>query len=296
MSMKKNMMRLMLAMLLSAIVTISAAAQITTSEIVGVVTDQNGAAVVGATVTVVHEPTGSKSSSVTNDDGRYNLPGLRVGGPYTITVTAPGFKQQESQNVTTSVGNTSNINFALSVAEANAVVTVTSDTTFSEERTGASTSISNDVINTLPTTGRRINDFAKLSPFYGGGPFGGSIAGQDNRMNNITVDGSYFNNSFGLSGQPGERTNVSPISLEAIQEFQVNVAPYDVRQGNFVGAGINTVTKSGTNTYHGSAYYDFRNETFGGTKTGNLLFNRGQLDYKLWGFTIGGPLPYLRFG
>ncbi|HEV7701675.1 MAG TPA: hypothetical protein VGO43_15700, partial [Pyrinomonadaceae bacterium] len=141
-----------------------------------------------------------------------------------------------------------------------------------------------------------INDFAKLSPFYGGGPFGGSIAGQDNRMNNITVDGSYFNNSFGLSGQPGERTNVSPISLEAIQEFQVNVAPYDVRQGNFVGAGINTVTKSGTNTYHGSAYYDFRNETFGGTKTGNLLFNRGQLDYKLWGFTIGGPLPYLRFG
>jgi hypothetical protein len=296
MTMNKNMMRLILAMLVAAIVSISATAQVTTSEIVGTVSDSNGAAVVGATVTVVHEPTGSKSTSETNSEGRFNLPGLRVGGPYTVTVTAPGFKQQVSKDVTTSLGNASTFNFTLSVAEASAEVTVTGDETFSQEKTGASTNISNDVITTIPTTGRRINDFAKLSPFYGGGPFGGSIAGQDNRMNNITVDGSYFNNSFGLSAQPGERTGVSPISLEAVQELQINVAPYDVRQGNFVGAGINTVTKSGTNTYHGSAYYNFRNETFGGTKNGNLIFNRGQLDYKLWGFTVGGPLPYLKFG
>lgn len=293
---KKNIMRSMLALLFAAIVSISVTAQVTTSEIVGVVSDQNGASVKGATVTAIHEPTGSKATTVTNSDGRYSFPGLRVGGPYSVTVTSSGFSEQKLEGITTSLGNSSTVDFTLSVAGANAQVTVPSDTTFSEDRTGATTNISNDVINTLPTTGRRINDFAKLSPFYGGGPFGGSIAGQDNRMNNITVDGSYFNNSFGLSGQPGERTGVSPISLEAIQEFQINVAPYDVRQGNFVGAGINTVTKSGTNTYHGSAYYDFRNETFGGTKTGNLIFNRGQLDYKLWGFTVGGPLPYLRFG
>lgn len=286
----------MRAILFAAIVSVSVNAQVTTSDIAGIVSDQNGAVVSGATVTAIHLPTGSKYTTVTNDDGRYTLPGLRVGGPYKITVTATGFKEQKIEDVTTGLGTSSTVNFSMSVAETSAEVTVTSDETFSDVKTGASTNISRDVISTMPTTGRRINDFAKLSPFYGGGPFGGSIAGQDNRMNNITVDGSYFNNSFGLSGQPGERTSVSPISLEAIQEFQINVAPYDVRQGNFVGAGINTVTKSGTNIYHGSAYFNWRNETFGGTKNGDLIFNRGQSDYKLWGFTVGGPLPYLKFG
>lgn len=287
----------MLALMFAAIVSVTVSAQVTTSEIVGTVVDTNGAAINGATVTVVHEPTGSKSTGVTNDEGRFNLSGLRVGGPYTVTVSAPGFKQQISRDVTTSLGNASTFNFKLGVAETNVEVTVSGDDTFSEVRTGASTNVSNDVLTTIPTTGRRINDFAKLSPFFNAtGNFGGSIAGQDARMNNITVDGSYFNNSFGLSAQPGERTGVSPISLEAVQELQINVAPYDVRQGNFTGAGINTVTKSGTNTYHGSAYYNWRNETFGGTKNGNLTFNRGQSDFKLWGFTVGGALPYFNFG
>lgn len=287
----------MMALLMAVIVSVSVTAQVTTSDIVGVVADQSGAVVAGATVTALHTPSGSKYSTTTNGEGRYTLPGLRVGGPYVITVAQPGFKDQKADNVITSLGNSSTINFTMSVAETSVEVTVTSDDTFSEARTGASTSVGNEIVSTLPTINRRLNDFAKLTPSYSGGPFGGSVAGQDNRMNNITVDGSYFNNSFGLSGQPGERTSVSPISLDAIEEFQINVAPFDVRQGNFVGAGINTITKSGNNTYHGSGYYNFRNETFLGTKVGpTLLFNRGQLDYKLWGLTFGGPLPFFNFG
>src|SRR5580765_2841701 len=176
----KNIMRSMLAVLLAAIVSVSVSAQVTTSDIVGVVTDQTGAVVAGATVIATHEPTGSKYSTTTNSDGRFTLPGVRVGGPYKVTVTSSGFKELSHDGINTSLGNASAVNFTLNVADANAVVTVTSDTTFSNELTGATTNISNNVISNLPTTGRRINDFAKLSPFYGGGPFGGSIAGQDN--------------------------------------------------------------------------------------------------------------------
>ena len=124
----------------------------------------------------------------------------------------------------------------------------------------------------LPTVSGRINDMTRLTPQYGGS---GTFAGQDNRMNNITVDGSYFNNSFGLGGQPGDRTGVAPISLEAIEQVQVSVAPYDVRQGNFVGAGVNTVTRSGTNRLTGSVYTRYRNESFVGTEAAGLAFNPG---------------------
>ncbi|MFT3743577.1 MAG: carboxypeptidase-like regulatory domain-containing protein [Pyrinomonadaceae bacterium] len=293
---KKKFMGWIFSIFAAAVFTVSVTAQVTTSDIVGVVSDPNGAVVSGATITAVHTPSGSKYSTTTNGEGRFTLPGLRVGGPYTITVSQGGFKDQKANDVFTSLGNTSTINFTMNVADANVEVTVTSDDTFSEVKTGSSTNLSLNEIGSIPTGGRRVNDFAKLSPFYGGGPFGGSIAGQDNRMNNITVDGSYFNNSFGLGGQPGERTNVSPIPLDAIEEFQINVAPYDVRQGNFVGAGINTITKSGTNSYHGSGYYNFRNETFLGKEAGPNLFNRGQLDYKLYGLTFGGALPFFNFG
>jgi Carboxypeptidase regulatory-like domain len=294
----KTFIRPMLVLILAGIFsfTLSVTAQVTTSEIVGVVTDQNGAVLAGATVTAIHEPSGSSSSTVTNKDGRYTLPGLRVGGPYRVTVSSSGFSDQKLEGITTSLGNASTVDFNLSVAEVNAVVNVTSDDLFSEAKTGASTNVSNDVVSTLPTISRRLNDFAKLSPHYGGGPFGGSVAGQDNRLNNITVDGSYFNNSFGLSGQPGERSGVSPIALDSIAEFQINVAPYDVRQGNFTGAGINTVTKSGTNAYHGSGYYNWNNQKFIGTETGKLPFNPGTSKYKLWGLTVGGPLPFFNFG
>ena len=133
--------------------------------------------------------------------------------------------------------------------------------------------MSREEIATLPTVSGRINDITRLTPQASGMSF----AGQDNRLNNITVDGSYFNNSFGLAGAPGERTGVAPISLEAIEQVQVNVAPFDVRQGNFVGAGVNTVTRSGTNRFTGSVYHRFRNEDFVGTEAKGLPFNPGHV-------------------
>ncbi len=126
----------------------------------------------------------------------------------------------------------------------------------------------------LPTVSGRINDITRLTPQAGNG---GTFAGQDNRMNNMTVDGSYFNNSFGLAGQPGDRTGVAPISLEAIEQVQVSVAPFDVRQGNFVGAGVNTVTRSGSNRYTGAVYYRYRNDSYVGKKSGGSDLQSGHL-------------------
>ncbi|MGH7699876.1 MAG: TonB-dependent receptor, partial [Gemmatimonadales bacterium] len=164
------------------------------------------------------------------------------------------------------------------------------DAVFSSERTGAATSLGREELAALPTIARRIEDFARLSPQYGGGPFGYSFAGQDNRLNNTTVDGSYFNNSFGLAGQPGDRTNVAPISLDAIEQVQVNIAPYDVRQGNFVGAGINSVTRSGTNQFSGSAYFQFRDEGLVGTEAKGLTVDPGTFSYDLVGLRLSGPI------
>ena len=137
-------------------------------------------------------------------------------------------------------------------------------------RTGAATAVTRDDLATLPTISGRITDITRLTPQYGGS---GTFAGQDNRANNITVDGSYFNNSFGLgvtTGGIGDRTGVAPISLEAIEQVQVSVAPYDVRQGNFTGAGVNTVTRSGTNKFTGSVYRRTRNESYVGTEAAGL--------------------------
>jgi hypothetical protein len=162
-----------------------------------------------------------------------------------------------------------------------------SDAVFSSERTGASTSVSRETLATLPTISQRLQDITRLTPQAGGN---NTFAGQDNRMNNITVDGSYFNNSFGLAGSPGDRTQVAPISLAAIEQVQVSIAPFDVRQGNFVGAGVNTVTRSGTNDFRGSLYYQFRDNKLVGTEAGTATINPGTFDYGNTGFWVGGPI------
>jgi hypothetical protein len=169
-------------------------------------------------------------------------------------------------------------------------VTAQSSEIFSSARTGAATAVSRDVLQNLPTVRDRINDYARLSPQYSEGPFGGSFVGQDNRLNNITVDGSYFNNSFGLAGQPGDRTGVTPISMAAIEEIQINVAPYDVRQGHFVGAGVNTVTRSGANQYRGSGYYWWRDDSLVGTEAKGLAYNPGSFDFRRYGGWASGPI------
>lgn len=280
--------------MLAGIFSVSVFAQVTTSEMVGRVTDAQGAPVAGAVVEALHVPSGTNYTVATNESGRYTIPGMRVGGPYTVKVIQAGFKEQSVSDIQLSLGTAATVNFTLSTAISETVnVQAEDNAIFSETKTGASTSVSTQQLENLPTISRRINDFTRLTPQAGGG---GTFAGQDNRLNNITVDGSYFNNSFGLAGQPGDRTGVSPISLDAIEAVQVNVAPYDVRQGNFVGAGVNTVTRSGTNTYGGSVYYLFRRPNLVGKEAGDNPFNPGEFKFKNWGFRFGGPLPFPNFG
>jgi hypothetical protein len=265
---------------------------VTTGSVTGVVLDAQKQAVPGATVVAVHEPSGTRYEATTRADGRFLLPGMRVGGPYSVTASLTGFQPQTVRDVIVSLGVASDLELTLSTAAISEEITVTGQTSeiFSSARTGAATAVSREILQSLPTIRDRINDYARLSPQYNEGPFGGSFVGQDNRLNNITVDGSYFNNSFGLAGQPGDRTGVTPISTAAIEEIQINVAPYDVRQGHFVGAGVNTVTRSGANQFRGSAYWWFRDNDLVGTEAKGQTYNPGSFDYDRYGGWASGPI------
>jgi hypothetical protein len=261
---------------------------VTNGSMTGVVGDSQGGLVPGATVTAVHEPSGTTYEATTQTDGRFTIPAMRVGGPYKVSASLSGFGTETKTGVNVTLGTSTDLTFSLKVATVTEQVTVvgTVDNTFGSQRTGASTAVTRSEMALLPTVSGRINDMTRLSPQYSGS---GSFGGADNRMNNITIDGSYFNNSFGLAGQPGDRTGVAPVSLEAIEQVQVSVAPYDVRQGNFVGAGVNTVTRSGTNRFTGSVYHRTRNEDFVGTEAAGLAFNPGTFDTTNTGFWAGGP-------
>ena len=270
----------------------AAAQGVTTGAIAGVITDAQGGVIPGVTVTAVHLPSGTTYENVTQADGRYYIPGVRVGGPYKVSASLTGFSTETTNDVTVTLGVSADLNFRLRVATLAEEVTVIghSDPVFSSGRTGAATSVMREDLASLPTISGRITDITRLTPQYGGS---GTFAGQDNRANNVTVDGSYFNNSFGLgvtTGGIGDRTGVAPISLEAIEQVQVQVAPYDVRQGNFVGAGVNTVTRSGTNRITASVYRRMRDESYVGTEAAGLPFNPGTFTTHVTGTWAGGPI------
>lgn len=262
----------------------------TTAAISGKVTSKAGEPLPGVNVIAVHEPSGTKYGTSTRGDGSYYLPNMRVGGPYTVTASIVGYQKQTREGIYTQLAQTVDLNFSLAeeaVAGQEVVIVAERPTVLSASRTGAATSVATEAITKLPTISRTIGDFTRLTPQASGTS---SYGGLDNRLNNVTVDGSYFNNSFGLAGQPGDRTGVAPISLDAIEQVQVNIAPYDVRQGNFVGAGVNTVTRSGTNEISGSAYYLFRHQGLVGTKAGDLTRDPGTFSYRQVGVRIGGPI------
>src|SRR5438034_484176 len=266
---------------------------VTTAAIAGVVSDSSGAPLEGARVVAVHGPSGTAYAAVTRADGRFTIPGMRVGGPYRVSVALVGYRQEVQDQIQLTLGGTADLRFALARATLElepVTVTATSNPVFSAERTGAATTIAAAQIAHLPTISRRVEDLLRLTPQYSAMSFGFSFAGQDNRFNNMTIDGSYFNNSFGLAGQPGDRTGVAPVSLDALEQLQVNVAPYDVRQGNFVGAGINMVTRSGTNDVNGTLYYNTRSDNFVGTQAGPNTFNPGSFKYHDIGVALGGPI------
>jgi hypothetical protein len=262
---------------------------VTTSQIRGVVTSPAGP-LAGAQITAVHEPSGSRYTATSRADGRYAIPGMRVGGPYTVSAIAIGFERQSRGNVFLTLGQASDVDFGMrdAVVQLQDLTVAAQAGVFSSTRTGAATTITQEQISTLPTINRSINDLTRLTPQVRGQNF----VGADSRLNNITIDGSYFNNSFGLGAgaTPGGRTGVAPISIDAIEQVQVNIAPFDVRQGNFVGAGINAVTKSGTNEFKGSLYYQYRNESFVGTQAGAIAFDPGTFKFDNIGARLGGPI------
>ncbi len=272
----------------------SAAGQgVTTGQIAGVVTDAQKQPVAGASVIAIHEPSGTSYETTTRPDGRFFIPNMRVGGPYTITVAYTGsgsaaFEPATQSDIVVNLGVATDLPLTVRPISVTETVTVTaqSDTVFSSARTGAATAIGREELATLPTVSGRLGDLTRLTPQASGSSF----AGQDTRMNNITVDGAYFNNSFGLRNAPGDTSGVAPISLEAIEQVQVSVAPFDVRQGNFVGAGVNTVTRSGTNRLTGSFYHRFRNQDFVGTEAQGLTVNPGTFTYRNTGGWAAGPV------
>ncbi len=289
--MKSSMLTMLFFCLGFLAISTTLNAQVTTSSMVGRIVDENNEPLIGATVVAVHQPSGTRYGTVTNEEGRFTIPAMRIGGPYQITTSYVGFQEQVRDNVFLSLGTaaTLDVKLASEAVEIEGVQVVASrNDVFSSDRTGAATNITTQQLNSLPTLNRNFLDFSRLTPQSNGSSF----AGQDTRLNNITIDGSLLNNSFGLSGEPGGRTGISPISLDAIEEVQVNLAPYDVRQAGFVGAGINAVTRSGTNEFSGSAFYNFRNENLTGTKAGTATFDKAQnsFDIKQYGLRIGGPI------
>ncbi len=281
---------LLLTLFLSFLSSSLFAQGITTAGIQGVVTDRNGDPLPGANVVAVHNPSGSVYGTSTRANGRFNITGMRVGGPYTISASFIGYNKQIQENVYLELGQNLTLNFTLTETQIelrDITVEAERSTIIRSDKTGSGTTIPRENIENLPTISRRLEDLVRLTPQASSQA---RIGGVDNRLNNITVDGSYFNNSFGLAGLPGNRTGVAPISIEAIEQIQVNISPFDVRQGNFVGANINTVTKSGTNNYTGSVYYNYRNDEFVGTKAGDIQFNPGTFRFNQFGLSLSGPI------
>ena len=287
------MKRFVVSSLLAASMSVSATivlAQVTTGSMQGRVTaQQGGAGLPSVRVRALHTPSGTAYQALTRADGRYSIPGMRVGGPYSVTATTIGFAPQTKNGLVVQLGVATEENFVIAPAAVQlTTVSITAQTggVMSSSRNGAATTVSRDVLSQLPTISRNISDVTRLTPQASGTSF----AGQDTRLNNITVDGSFFNNSFGLGSTPGGRTNVSPIPLDAVDQIQVNVSPFDVRQGNFVGAGVNAVTKSGTNTFSGSVYRQARDQGNVGTSAGKLTVNPGTFTFSQWGARLGGPI------
>jgi hypothetical protein len=268
--------------------------QVTTSSISGVVRNQKNEVLIGATIQATHVPTGTKYNSTTNKNGSYVLPAVRVGGPYIIQTTYVGYKKDEVAEINTQLGVTSNVDFYLideSIALKEVVVTAGKNNIFSKEKTGAAQQFGRRELTTVPITGARtIDGITKYNPFGNGNSFGA----QDSRLNNFTIDGSQFNNNFGLgsSAQAGGRTGASAISLDAIEQLQVNVAPFDIRQSGFTGAGINAVTRSGTNEIEGSAYQTQRDNssTYVGNNARGTTVTASKFDEKVQGFRLGAPI------
>jgi len=289
-SVLKQALSVMLVILISII---KVNAQETTAEIQGLITVGN-AGIAGANITAIHQPTGTKYVTTSRNDGRYNLTNLKIGGPYLLQVTYVGLKPEKQDDITLLLGQTYKANFAMVEASSNLKEVVVSsnkqDKVFNNARTGSQETFNRNQITSLPTISRSYKDIIKLTPTYNSGSFGG----QSSQLNNITIDGANFNNSFGLAGDIGGQTGQNAVSLDAIEQIQVNTSPFDVKNGGFVGGGVNSVSRSGTNTYQGSVYEYFKSKDWQGYEVNGAPYTikvpKLDYSYDLKGFTAGGAI------
>ncbi|WP_034921303.1 carboxypeptidase regulatory-like domain-containing protein [Gillisia sp. CAL575] len=285
--MKRNLLLFVTAILLS----FTGFSQVTTAEMSGIVYEAQDLVLPGANVKAVHTPTGTVYGAVTNFDGRFTLLNLRIGGPYTITISFVGFKEYILTDVDLKLGQTFNLEVTMA-ADATAldavVISSAKNAIINSDRTGAETSIGSRELKTLPTITRSAADFYRLEPTASSN---GSFGGRNDQFNNFSLDGSIFNNPFGLdAATPGGQTSAQPVSLDAIEQIQVSTAPYDVTQAGFTGASVNAVTKSGTNTWKGTVYGFYRNEDLTGGKVAGDDIIVPDLSQAQYGISVGGPI------
>lgn len=286
--MKTKILQLILLML----VGFFANAQVTTSSMTGKVTDDKGEALIGATVIATHTPSGTQYGTITSNSGRFNIIGMRVGGPYEVLVTYVGFQNYTHKNIFLNLGVTADVNTKLMVTTTELgeiIVTANKNDLFSSDRTGAATTFNRDALTSIPSLNRTINDVTRYNVYSNGR---GSFSGQDSRFSSFTIDGSVFNNGFGLgsSANAGGRTGTTAISFDALEEVQFNITPFDVKQSGFAGAGINAVTKSGTNDIKGSAYYFNKSNSLTGKYVNGSKLAPFTIDEKTMGLTVGGAI------
>ena len=278
--------RIQLLLFFNLIISTCLFAQVTTSTITGTVTDKTGEPLTGATITAVHNPSGTTYSIMSGKTGAFTIPNMRVGGPYTIRVNFVGLEPYIIENVNLLLGEPFTITAILveNAETLETVVVTTGRRRSTADRTGAATNITNRQIQNLPSVSRSLNDLTRLTPQSNGA----SIGGGNYRQNYITVDGSDFNNTFGIG------TNLpaggAPISLDAIEEMSINLTPYDVRQSGFIGSAINAVTRSGNNNFSGSVYTFFRNQNHQGNEVDGIKFPRQPMEFNQYGGRFGGPI------
>lgn len=281
-----------LALLCLAVRSPLSAQGVTTGAISGIVSDQAGAALENAIVTAVHEPSGTSYRATARAGGAYTILNMRVGGPYRVTARLIGYEARTETSVMLALAQNLRLDFALApqaVQVTGIEVAARRDEVLNADRTGAATFIDQDLVAAMPSIKRSTRDLTRLDP-RSDGNF--AFGGRNWLYNNISLDGSYFNNPFGLDDPaPGGQTNAEPVPYDAIEQVQVSIAPFDVRQGGFTGANINSVTRSGTNTLRGSAYTFWRSEALQGNKVrGQDVVANPNLSFIQSGFSIGGPL------
>ncbi len=292
----KKMLKVYLVLIAFFALVLSGYSQVTTSGISGKVTDANNESLPGATVVAIHQPTGTQYGSVANEKGRFFIQGMRVGGPYKIVISFVGYNKVEFDNVQLSLGDPLTLNATLKedVTELSEVI-VSATSGIKSAAGGAASNFNAKEISNTPSVDRNIYDIAKMSPLVTNSKVGGlSIAGSNNRYNSFQIDGTVSNDVFGLAGTGtnGGQTGANPISLDAIQEIQVVISPFDVRQSGFTGGGINAITKSGTNKFAGSIYGYYTNQDMYGkwSQANSTKSKVNDQSTKTTGFTLGGPI------